>query len=817
MTPESACRSIVRIVWATAFALTLAPAFAQEPGPAAPTPPPAPQAVALGELAARADADESLADRIERHVETTDTAPLAQRLAALEASHQRLLKTLRTVRVAELPIRRLTTLERHWRFLSRELRRWRSDWKEIIDPISGEAEQLARRRADWDATLAASDGESPWTTRARQARTRIDAAERSIAAPSAALLKLGRNAQILADDFSAGLDDVRRQIKQYDRDLLRLDAPPLWVAATSRNPSERAALTRQGLAVEGNFGNDYNARYGRGHVAVLVVLALALPLLLWVSRRTRARALRESVPEHTLAVLSRPFSTWIVLYVVVGLLFNWDGPVLRQQLALLAAWIPVLRLMPTRVRQALGPWSWLSAVFYALNLAITVAATDALAYRRGLLVLSIALLLTMLVLTMLHRRRGTPGRAGTWSRGLLVGSALLAAVAIGANVVGNVALATVLTDGLLDATYFALALAAAGSVIRALSDVVWRRSAAAMPERISARASSLHRAGLAVGGLAMAVLWLIATLNAFRILQPVYDALQRLLGFQVSFGGVSLTLGNVVLFGLCIWVSWWLARTLRELLAEDVLPNVSLPRGVAHSVSSLSYYALIALGFLVALAVSGFEVSQLAIVFGALGVGVGLGLQDVVKNFVSGIILMVERPIQPDDVVEVSGVTGRVREIGLRATRLITFDGADVVVPNGSLLADQLTNWTLSTSSRRIDLNVGVAYGTDPELVLRLLRDVAARTEGLLSDPAPAALFVGFGASSLDFTLRGWTHDAADWFAIRSRMGLLALAALRDAGIVIPFPQHDLHLRSLSPEWAAALTHRLSPTEPRTP
>jgi len=356
-------------------------------------------------------------------------------------------------------------------------------------------------------------------------------------------------------------------------------------------------------------------------------------------------------------------------------------------------------------------------------------------------------------------------------------------------------------------------------VVAALSDSLFRRGVEVMPARVSARAGSLKRAAVTLCGIAMAAVWLLATLNAFRILRPAYDALQVVLGYRVAFGDVAFSFGNVAVFGVSVWIAWWLSRTLRDLLAEDVLPNMALPRGVAHSVSTLSYYALICIGLLVALAISGFQLSQLAIVFGALGVGIGLGLQDVVKNFVSGLILMVERPIQPGDVVELNGVTGRVREIGLRATRLVTFEGADVVVPNGMLVADRLTNWTLSNSSRRIEVNVGVAYSSDPEQVLALLRGVAAKTEGLLPEPAPAALFVGFGASSLDFTLRAWTREESDWVAIRSRMGLSVLAALREAGIGIPYPQQDLHLRSLSPEAAALLAqsatrHRTESPEP---
>jgi small-conductance mechanosensitive channel len=220
---------------------------------------------------------------------------------------------------------------------------------------------------------------------------------------------------------------------------------------------------------------------------------------------------------------------------------------------------------------------------------------------------------------------------------------------------------------------------------------------------------------------------------------------------------------------------------------------------------------------MVALAAAGFETSQFAIIFGALGVGIGFGLQNVVNNFVSGLILMFERPIQPGDVVEVSGTSGKVREIGMRATTLTTFEGADVVVPNGTLLSEKLINWTLSDMNRRIDVEVGVAYGSDPRRVLELLREVALSTPGISPQPEPAIVFKGLGASSLDFGVRAWTNDFGDWVTIRTEMTARVYEALSREKIAIPFPQQDLHLRTMSPDVASQLARARTETATTTP
>jgi small-conductance mechanosensitive channel len=226
---------------------------------------------------------------------------------------------------------------------------------------------------------------------------------------------------------------------------------------------------------------------------------------------------------------------------------------------------------------------------------------------------------------------------------------------------------------------------------------------------------------------------------------------------------------------------------------------MALPRGVANSVATLSYYAVVLLGLMFALAAAGFEMSQFAIVFGALGVGIGFGLQNIVNNFVSGLILMFERPIQPGDTVEVTGTSGVVREIGMRATTLKTGEGADVVIPNGTLLSEKLINWTMSDLNRRVDVDLGVAYASDLRQVAAVLMDVTKTCSGISPQPAPAVIFRGFSPSSVDFGIRAWTRFA-DHAAIRTELAMRVAEALAKAGIVMPFAQQDVHVRSIAPE-----------------
>jgi small-conductance mechanosensitive channel len=251
-----------------------------------------------------------------------------------------------------------------------------------------------------------------------------------------------------------------------------------------------------------------------------------------------------------------------------------------------------------------------------------------------------------------------------------------------------------------------------------------------------------------------------------------------------------------------------LSRLIRFFLEEEAFPRMRLRRGVGNAISTLLHYIVLLLGFVFALSAAGMDFSRVVLFAGAFSVGIGFGLQTVVNNFVSGLILLFERPVQIGDTVEVGTLRGEVRRIGARSSTIRTFDGAEVIVPNANLISEPVVNWTLSDRRRRMDLEVGVAYGTDPETVLELLRGVGEAHQSVLETPAAEALFLEFGDSSLNFRLRVWISRYEEGFSIRSQLTVAINAALRDARIQIPFPQRDLHVRSVEPDVIRSLDDR---------
>jgi len=267
----------------------------------------------------------------------------------------------------------------------------------------------------------------------------------------------------------------------------------------------------------------------------------------------------------------------------------------------------------------------------------------------------------------------------------------------------------------------------------------------------------------------------------------------------------------IALFSVLMSINGWFKRQLEQ----NWLKKTRLDRGARDAAVTTSGYLGIAVAILVALSVAGVEFTNLAIIAGALSVGIGFGLQNIVNNFVSGLILLVERPIRTGDWIVVGATEGYVKKISIRSTQIQTFDRADVIVPNSELIAGQVTNWMLSDPWGRVKVPVGVAYGSDTARVMQIMVDVANKHPQVMNNypgiPDPKVLFLGFGESSLDFELRGFIRDVDKRLQTRSDLFLATDAAFREDGIEIPFPQRDLHFRNGPP--AGTVTPAARPPE----
>jgi len=365
-----------------------------------------------------------------------------------------------------------------------------------------------------------------------------------------------------------------------------------------------------------------------------------------------------------------------------------------------------------------------------------------------------------------------------------------------ANIIGYVMLSITLISAAINSTYGIILLLTAVLTLEGVIIIFLHTKLATSlnvvknyPEKIE---NKLHR----ILNLVIVVLSIIIILNNLGIRQFVFDWLGETLSHEWVIGSFSIALGNIIIFVISIWLAIIISRFVRFILDGDVLPRLDLPRGVPGAISIITSYLIIGFGIIVAIMGAGINLNSFALLAGALGVGIGFGLQNIVNNFISGLILIFERPIQIGDAVQVEELSGRVTHIGIRSSTIKTWDGAEVIVPNGNLISNKLINWTLSDQRRRIEIKVGVAYGSDVSLVMAILLECAKQNEKIIEYPAPQVLFDDFADSSLNFELRCWTADFASWVEIRSEIRVAIDKAFKEKNIEIPFPQRDLHLKS---------------------
>jgi small-conductance mechanosensitive channel len=265
----------------------------------------------------------------------------------------------------------------------------------------------------------------------------------------------------------------------------------------------------------------------------------------------------------------------------------------------------------------------------------------------------------------------------------------------------------------------------------------------------------------------------------------------------IELGDNHLTLNSIFKLLLVMALVVVVERFLRRALRRRILAHTHIEPDLQYAISRFVGYCFIAVGFFFAFRVVHLDLSSLAFIVGGLGIGIGFGLQNIVSNFISGLIILAERPIAVGHRIEVGGVAGQVTKIKLRSTIVVTNDNITIVVPNSNFITNPVTNWSYGDPKVRLRLPVGVAYGSDVEKVRKILLEIAAENPVVLKEPASTVRFLDFGDSALNFELAVWTLDMAlHPTRFRSDLYFAIERKFRENHIEVPFPQRDLHLRS---------------------
>ncbi len=287
--------------------------------------------------------------------------------------------------------------------------------------------------------------------------------------------------------------------------------------------------------------------------------------------------------------------------------------------------------------------------------------------------------------------------------------------------------------------------------------------------------------------------WLILVARTNYFFQSITAPFEDFLSNERSIGSFTFTYESIFIFIIVIVISAFISRIVALIAADNLEKPSQLKKSGLGSWLLLIRIAIFAVGLLLAFVSAGIPMDRFAIILGALSVGIGFGLQTLVNNLVSGLIIAFEKPVNVGDIIDVAGQNGTMKSIGIRSSVVTTWDGADLIIPNGDLLNQHLVNWTMGSSRRRFILQVGVAYGTDLEMVVKLLHELMSQDKRILKTPEPIVYAQEFGSSSIDLVLKFWVAHFSIGFDVRSDLVISIDKAFKEKGIVIPFPQLDIH------------------------
>ena len=775
-----------------------------------PPAPPAPAAIPLPDVAARAEDLKRLLREI------NDQLPTQEQLDATKATLDERDEVLqaRVKAVDELLVATPSTLElreeeNYWRGKQKETAELRTQLLVWANAAQAGLQQLQSQQPLWDETLKENQS-TP------DLGPTLDVIQKSASELQKEVkhtqdeLRVVVNQQIrAASQDQQALDVVARLQKarnEVDSRIFDRDSLPLWEIGQRRQIGESKELFQTaGNRLRGI--RDFAAQSKGAIICLTLLLILSLLGAYRLFRATRDMRPETEAQSQSLYIARH----WIALGVMPPLLFAYLlaplAPLSLIGLVILASFIPILILLPPLIHPRLRVLLYCMAAVYAFNAFVAWISLSPIHKREFQFATNVAVF-ALFVFLMRPQRVARLGEAGRSHRLRILGIRIaigILGLSLIANLFGYVKLSQFLGVLCIYSTFIAISMVTGVRVFTCLMLEGLERPGAQQLAVVRLYTDGIRRWVPRVFQWAGALIWLTATINLMGLSDWASTSFGYLLGFRIAGGSVGVTLGGVIGFFLILLVGYGVSSAIRFLLREELLSRFHLSRGLPELISSMLHYLLLLLVFFFAVNAGGVELNKFTVLTGALGVGVGFGLQNIVNNFVSGLILQFERPIHIGDVLDIDGTTGKVTRIGIRSSTIKTFQGAEVIIPNGNFISGKVINWTLSESLRRVELLVGVAYGSDAKLVSSLLERAATAHESVLTSPAPAVYFKDFGDSALSFELQFWVMQESNAVKVKSEVALVAMELLGQAHIEIPFPQRDLRLRSVDSSAAAAL------------
>lgn len=759
------------------------PAFSQIPKAAVPVPAAsdksapaepaaAPQSISIADIAVQAETALSRVRQIENKSRIDDLIETANdEIPAMTRDTAYRMREMRQQLARNPPLETIRALEGEWREIDLRVTSLTRELTRAVLQLDRDIGELETMNATWTATYkAAAEAAAPHEVleRVQDVSNSIEAARKKV---------LGNRAMVLAlQGKSADIGSLAAQSRQAlaeasDRAVTRLlyrDNPPLWSSSSWQQPVDGFMKeVRENLSAQSAALTDYLYLHQRSVMFHLLFLSGLVAALTFA--RTKINKLSRT--DESLKRASKVYEMPIVSAMLIAMFAStWFYPrpprVLWIIISIVGA-VPVLVFARRVIDSSL--YSVLYAVigFYLADRLRLVFATLP-GISRWLFL--IEALLIMLFISYTLRRPESRARSPAW-RVIRFGcwlTLLLITLALVENIAGYVRLADLTVHTILGSAYTALVLYAITHVGEGLLQGLFHVPPISMLGMVRRHKMLLSRRINRWIKWAAFLFWLTLSLQMPGLLRPLISFVQSVWQASVRIGSLTMSVGAVLSFFLIIWLAYLLSRLVRFVLEEEIYPNLSLDRGLPYAISMMLHYILLFSGLVLALGAIGVDMTKFTIVAGAFSIGIGFGLQNIVNNFVSGLIVLFERPVKVGDTIQIGDVVGRVQHIGIRASIIHTTAGAEFIIPNGKLISDNVTNWTLSNQLRQITVPVITKPDVNVVQLKTLLLDIARQNKLVIQTPSPEALFIKRGIDSFEFELRVWTDALDAWLEVKS-------------------------------------------------
>ena len=744
-----------------------------------------PEPVPLAEVPAEAETALSRIRDIQYDLASDRTSEnISQQIPALTREIDARMRETRNIVGQRPPVEILQTLQSGWLQLRREVSAFNSELSGRATDLEHDLDEIDQLQRIWTQTLNAattSNAPAEVVRRIGEVVGEIAHARQAVANDRATTLTTQTRLATQDTRIKDALASITRARHRTLSRLFTRDSPPIW-GSQVRSPQDLQAESLTSFSTQwGALGLYLQRQLGRVLFGIAVFLAVAA-ILTWARRHARSLAADSQATFPESQIFEMPLAAALLVTFLLGRWIYPEAPRLLWAVLGALALIPSVIILRRVVSPHLSAVLYALIAFYMLDRLRTVAAAVPTVPR--LLFAAEMLGSTIFLIWLMWSIRRSPGSTPREVPQVnlyrtAAGVALFASIlALIGNLFGYLTLANLIGNALLRSAYFAVILQGLIEVLTAIAGLLFTLRPFSLLQVIRRNESLLRRRLRGLLQWIAAFFWVMVLLNQLLIREWLFGAIRAALTAELKIGSLSVSPGDLIAFLLTVWASFLISRFVRFLLEEDVYPRVHLKRGLPYAISNTVHYLILLVGFLVAVAALGFDMTKVTILAGAFSLGVGFGLQNVFNNFVSGLILLFERPISIGDIVQIGDASGVVERIGIRASIIRETNGSEVIVPNGQLISDRLTNWTLSNRQHGVELPVAVAQGTEPNRVREILERTAAAHPLVVKDPPPQALVTNLGPDAITFELRVWTDRSDQWMQIRSELAIAVNAVL---------------------------------------